>query len=127
MKDDRKSNLALDGYDPVTLYETNSLKRGSFELRAKVDGLTYCFSNSENRGRFNRNPSQFLPQFSGHCAFACGLYGGLVPGNLEYRRNVSGKLYLFSGPRALWAWEKISSLIPAGHRNYDKKFRIRVK
>ena len=125
--EDKQSNLALDGYDPVVLYEQNILKRGSFDLRVKVNGLTYCFCNAENRGRFNRNSSQFLPQFSGHCAFACGLYGGLVPGNVEYRRNVSGKLYFFSGPRTLWAWEKVSSLIPAGHKNYDKKFKIKVK
>ena len=127
MNEDKRSSLGLEGNDPVILCEENILKRGSYELRAKVGGITYCFINEENRGRFKRSPSHFLPQFGGHCAFACGLYGGLVPGSLEHRRNVSGKLFLFAGAFSIWAWERFPSLMGSGQANYEKKFKIKVK
>ncbi len=123
---EKETALGLDGYDPLTFFEGDAPRRGQFECKTKMHGKTYLFLNAENRGRFQRNPASFLPQFGGFCAFACGLYGGLVPGSTEFRRVLSGKLYLFSGPRSLWAWERWPKLISWGHSHYDRKFKIKT-
>ena len=123
-----KTSLALGGYDAVTFFEGEKPLIGNFDLKTQMDGMTYCFSSKDNLARFVRNPSSFLPQFGGHCAFSCGLYGGLRPGSAKHWKVVYGKLYLLEGPRAQWCWEKFPRLIPWGHQNYERKLRgIRVK
>jgi YHS domain-containing protein len=124
---EKTTNLGLDGFDPLTFFDGSEPQRGQYACKTKVDGKIYLFLNAENRGRFQRNPGSFLPQFSGFCAFALGLYGGLVPGTTEHRKVLSGKLFLFQGPKALRAWEAFPKLIEWGYKNYDRKFKIKTK
>lgn len=123
---DEKSKLGLGGYDPITLFEGDEPKPGKFELRHLHAGKVYVFTNETHQGRFSRDPGRYLPQFGGHCAFAMGLYGGLVEGDIQFRKIVYGKLYLLQGPKAMWWWEKFPNFIPWGHAKYDKKFKLSV-
>lgn len=124
---DQDTNLGLEGLDPITFFEEGGPKRGKQDIKVKLDGKIYFFRSGENRGRFQRNPSNFLPQFGGHCAFWCGLYGGLKPGLIEHRRVSGARLYLFSGPQVMYWWEKFPKLKIWGHGNYERKFKIKVK
>lgn len=122
-----ETRLALDGYDPLTFFEGSKPRRGKFEIKAKMDGKVFCFLNVENKGRFVRNSHSFLPQFGGHCAFRMGLYGGLTPGNPEIYVVKGTKLFLFSSTSLMNWWSRFPKLIDWGERNYDKKFKIKLK
>lgn len=124
---EKDTNLALDGYDPLTFFEGDKPRRGKFDIKAKVDGKVFCFCKPEHKGRFVRNSHSFLPQFGGHCAFLCGLYGGLTPGKPELYQVRGGKLYLFSSPLLMTWWDKFPKLVIWGHKNYEKKFKIKIK
>ncbi len=124
---EKDTNLGLEGLDPLSFFEEGGPKRGKQEFRVKMDGKIFFFRTADNRGRFERNPSSFLPQFGGHCAMAYGLYGGLKPGDINHYRIVGGRLYLFSSEQAMFWWEKLPVLRSWGASHYERKFRIRVK
>ena len=112
------SSLALEGYDAITFFEGRKPRRGSFDYKMQLDGLTYCFLSEEHLNRFKKTPRAFLPQFGGHCALAVGLYGGLRPGSANSWKVVDEKLYFLGGPNTFWLWEKFPNLITRAHQQY---------
>lgn len=121
------STLGLGGMDALSFFESSKPRRGTFDYKAEVGGMTYCFSSQSNLDRFVRRPEAFLPQFGGHCAFYCGLMGRMVPGDARAWRIVNGKLYLASGPNVAWLWDKLPMLVGRGHDNYRTSLRGRPK
>lgn len=123
---DKESRLALDGLDPITIFEGQPT-RGKTESKLIHMGKVYFFKNAENRGRFERNPGSFLPQFAGHCATTIALLGNLELGKTEHRIIKAGKLYLFSSAGTKSAWERLPFLKGWGEFFYERKFRLKVK
>jgi YHS domain-containing protein len=119
---EKTSSLGLEGMDAISFFEDSKPKRGSFEFKAVVNGLTYCFRNQANLDRFLKNPAAFLPQFGGHCAFYCGLLGKLKPGSAKAWKIINGKLYLTGGPNVFWLWKQFPALIGRGHDHYRAPF-----
>lgn len=119
------STLALGGMDALSYFENPKPRRGSFDFKTQLDGMTYCFSTECNRDRFIRRPEVFLPEFGGNCAFYCGLLGKLVPGTVKDWRLLNGKLYLLSGPNVGWLWDKLPMLMERGQQNYRAWLRGR--
>jgi thioredoxin-dependent peroxiredoxin len=62
--------VALQGYDPVTYFLTNSARKGSPELSTKYREVTYRFSTLQNREAFLASPEKYLPAYGGWCATA---------------------------------------------------------
>lgn len=101
-----KKNLALNGYDPVSYFESGPVK-GSKKITGSHQGITYRFANEANREAFKTKPSQYEPQYGGWCAWAMHDGGGRTePDPLTYK-IVDGQLYVFykgffGNTRELW-------------------------
>lgn len=88
-----KKGLALQGYDPVS-YQHGGPKKGKSSLSLKHQGVTYHFSSSANRQRFQENPARYEPAYGGWCAWAM-LDGEKVKINPSSYKVVGGKTHLF--------------------------------
>jgi YHS domain-containing protein len=68
-----ESGLGLRGYDPVGYFEAGAPTKGSADLTAEHNGVTYHFASSENRDLFTANPSKYAPQYGGFCQMGAAL------------------------------------------------------
>ena len=91
----QKEGIAIDGYDPVTYFTKGKAIEGSDKIRSEYDGVTYYFSSESSKNMFDENPTRFLPQYGGWCAYAMGDSGEKVKIDPETFKIIDGKLYLF--------------------------------
>ncbi len=68
------SNIALQGYSPVSYLDLGLAQRGVKEHRSEYQKVIYYFTSAEQKATFDKNPSKYLPQYGGYCAF--GVYAG---------------------------------------------------
>ncbi len=68
------SNIALQGYSPVSYLDLGLAQRGLKEYKSEHDKVVYYFTSAEQKQKFDRNPEKYLPQYGGYCAF--GVYAG---------------------------------------------------
>ena len=111
-----KDNLAVQGFDLVEYFKSQTPTKGDSTISFQYDGIKYQFSNSENRQSFKANPEAYLPEFGGYCAFGLGVeigegVGDNRPGKYPINPNsfkiIDDKLYLFYDGeyfRALKKW-----------------------
>lgn len=90
-----ENKLANNGYDVVNYFTAHSAERGTQEFSATHSGVTYYFVSEENKKSFEGNPTAYLPQYDGFCAFAVAKMNKKVPTNPQTFRIDDGKLYLF--------------------------------
>jgi len=90
-----KDNVAINGYDVVNYFTTNTAVRGSMTYFTANGGANYYFVNEANLNAFKENPSKYLPQYGGYCAFAVAKMNKKVAVDPETFRVDDGKLYLF--------------------------------
>lgn len=88
-------NVANNGYDVVNYFTTNTAARGNKQFSIEHRGANYYFVSQENADAFKTNPSKYLPQFDGYCAFAVAKMNQKVPVDPETFRIDDGKLYVF--------------------------------
>ena len=89
-----KSNLAIQGYDPVS-YFNNNPQKGAKSFTYAHNGVMYRFVSEINRKTFSENPGKYEPQYGGWCAYAMGKDGSKVAINPKTYKIKDGKLYLF--------------------------------
>ena len=114
--------VALDGYDVVAYFRSADKAvdkgiKGSSKYSTDYKGVTYHFSNNENRELFLTNPESFLPEYGGWCAWAVAQGKNEV--GVDYdtfivKEDESGKkrLYLFYNSwfsNTLKKWKKKST------------------
>ena len=93
-----ENGLAIGGYD-VVAYFSNTAVKGKTKITAEYNKATYQFSTKENRNAFKKNPSKYVPQFDGYCAWGVAAQDTKFPINPETYDIVDGQLYLFfNGP-----------------------------
>jgi YHS domain-containing protein len=68
------SNIALAGYSPVSYLDLGLAQRGNKEFKSEYNKVAYYFTSAEQKATFDKNPSKYLPQYGGFCAF--GIYAG---------------------------------------------------
>lgn len=68
------SNIALQGYSPVSYLDLGIAQRGNKEYKSEHNKITYYFTSKEQKTKFDKNPDMYLPQYGGYCAF--GVYAG---------------------------------------------------
>ena len=90
-----KENVAIGGYDVVAYFTQHMAVRGSQKFSARVHGVDYWFSSSENKSKFQVDPGKYLPQYGGYCAFAMAAKNAKVPSDPQTFKLHNGKLYLF--------------------------------
>lgn len=119
-----KKGAVAKGYD-VVAYFNNEAKEGSKEISTEYDGVTFYFSSQENRNTFKANPTKYIPQYGGFCAYAMGAKGSKVPVNPETFEIRDGKLYLFynrgsTNTLSLWTKEGAEQLKAKADQNWLK-------
>lgn len=68
------SNIALQGYSPVSYLDLGIAQRGVKQYNSKHKDVIYYFTSKAQKSAFDNNPERYLPQYGGFCAF--GTYAG---------------------------------------------------
>jgi YHS domain-containing protein len=122
-----KKGFVANGYDVVSYFEDNSVE-GNKKFTTKFDGAFYKFSTQEHLNTFKLNPSKYIPQYGGYCAYAIGATAEKVKVNPKTYQILDGKLYLFYnawGTNTLELWKKnLKGLKQKADKNWE---RIKVK
>lgn len=111
--------LALKGYDPVAYFTDSRPVKGLPEWESKHEGATYRFASAASRDRFQANPTKYLPQYGGYCAWAVskGHTANISPNAWKI---VDGRLFL-NHPLAKGKFERgYSTAIPNADQNWPK-------
>lgn len=118
-----KSQVALEGFDPVSYFDGKPVQGKSIFSYA-YKGITYRFFDHSSLTKFKTNPEKYEPAYGGWCAYAMGENGEKVKVDPETYKIVDGKLYLFYN---FWAtntledWNKNEKkLKEAGDLNWSK-------
>lgn len=88
------SNIALQGYSPVSYLDLGLAQKGVKDFKSEHEGVVYYFTSADQKKTFDANPEKYLPQYGGYCAF--GIYAGA-----KFRTDPNkfivkdGKYYLF--------------------------------
>ena len=85
---------AAAGYD-VVAYFNNTPIAGNPNFQVEYKDAIYQFKNQSNKELFEMNPSCYVPQYGGWCAYAMGYNGEKVEINPESYSIEDKKLYLF--------------------------------
>ncbi len=114
------SNVAVGGYDPVAYFTQGRPVRGAAAHRINHQGFEYRFATAENLAAFRANPTRYLPQYGGYCAWAVA-QGYTASGNPQNWRIVDGKLYLNYNDEIQQRWERdIPGFISSGNANWPR-------
>jgi YHS domain-containing protein len=118
------SNIALQGFSAVSYADLGLAQRGVKEFKTEHEGVVYYFTSDEQKASFDSNPSKYLPQYGGFCAF--GIYAG-AKFRVDPTKFISkdGKYYLFLNnveldAKQLWLNENEKSLITTANTNWTK-------
>jgi YHS domain-containing protein len=112
------SNVAVGGYDPVAYFTDGQPVRGTTQHRITHQGFEYRFASAEHLAAFRANPSRYLPQYGGYCAWAVA-QGYTAAGNPNNWRIVDGKLYLNYNDDIQQRWERdIPGFIRTANSNW---------
>tara|TARA_R110001632_G_scaffold140060_1_gene255977 strand:+ start:82946 stop:83389 length:444 start_codon:yes stop_codon:yes gene_type:complete len=119
-----KKGAVAKGYD-VVAYFNNEPKQGTKEIAVEYDGVQFYFSSQENLNTFKANPTNYIPQYGGFCAYAMGAKGSKVSVNPETFEIREGKLYLFynkgnTNTLTLWTKEGAKELKEKADKNWKK-------
>lgn len=119
------SNIALQGYSPVSYLDLGLAQKGLKEYKSEYNKVVYYFTSAEQKASFDKNPSKYLPQYGGYCAF--GIYAGA-----KFRTDPNkfivkdGKYYLFLynvelDAQQLWLAENNhQALVKTANTNWKK-------
>ena len=97
--------VAIKGYDPVAYFTDGKPVLGNFTITAQYDGATYRFASEDHKALFVKDPTKYLPQFGGFCAFgtANGHKADIDPAAFSI---VDGKLYLNYSTEIQATWKQ---------------------
>jgi YHS domain-containing protein len=63
------SKIALQGYSPVSYLDLGIAQKGLKEFKAAHEGMNYYFTSKDQKSKFEVNPTKYMPQYGGYCAF----------------------------------------------------------
>ncbi len=118
-----KEQVAVEGYDVVAYFTENKAVKGNSMYQATDHGATYYFSSQKNKEAFEKNTSQYKPQYGGWCAYAIGKSGEYVEVDPKTFKIINHKLYLFynkylTNTLKLWNKEE-ATLLPNADKNWQ--------
>ena len=89
-----KGGYAVEGYDIVSYFQDKA-EKGSKSFTTTHEGVSYKFASKENLNAFIGNPSKYIPQYGGFCAYAIADNGKKIGINPKTYLIKDNKLYLF--------------------------------
>ena len=119
-----KKGAIANGYDVVAYFSNKAIK-GSKKITTKYDGVSFRFATKKNLQTFTENPTKYIPQYGGYCAYAIGKTGKKVSINPTTFEIRDGKLYLFynlwgTNTLNLWLKEDVENLKKQADINWNK-------
>jgi hypothetical protein len=92
-------------------------------VRVDVADLPPLWQPLERQPQFRANPSRYLPQYGGYCAWAVA-QGNTASGDPRYWRIVEGRLYLNYNSDIQRQWEAdIPGFIASANSNWPRVLR----
>ena len=61
--------VILKGYDPVAYFTRHQAIKGNPAIQTRFGGATYYFASVADKAAFSKNPSRYVPQYGGFCAY----------------------------------------------------------
>ncbi|PQJ21857.1 YHS domain-containing (seleno)protein [Tenacibaculum sp. SG-28] len=90
-----KNGFLANGYDLVSYFTAQKPVKGSSQYTYNYNGIPLQFSSQENLRLFLKNPTAYLPQYGGYCAYAIAVKKIKMKIDPETYEIRAGKLYLF--------------------------------
>ena len=120
-----KKGYIAEGYDVVSYFNKKPLE-GNKKYQSIYDGVKFKFSSEKNLALFKENPTKYIPQYGGYCAYAIGKTGEKVSINPKTFEIRDGKLYLFynswgTNTLKLWLKENPEQLKKQADINWKKR------
>jgi YHS domain-containing protein len=63
------NGIILKGYDPVAYFTRHQAVKGNPAIQTRFGGATYYFVSVADKATFTKNPSKYVPQYGGFCAY----------------------------------------------------------
>jgi YHS domain-containing protein len=63
------NGVILKGYDPVAYFTRHQAVKGNPAIQTRFGGAIYYFVSVADKVAFSRNPSRYVPQYGGFCAY----------------------------------------------------------
>lgn len=92
---DRRTGLALYGYDPVAYFTDGQAAPGLDTFEHRHAGVIWHFRNPGNRSAFAADPEVYMPRFGGYDPLAVAR-GVAVPGHPDFWVLIRNRLFLFA-------------------------------
>lgn len=102
-------DTAIEGHDTVA-YHSAEVRESHQELIGKKaftvewGGANWRFASQASADKFAANPSQYKPQYNGHCANALSLGEGLIRTDGTVWEFFDNNLHLFYAERGRQRW-----------------------
>ena len=100
-----KKGVALEGYDPVSLFRRRQAAKGDPKIEATYNGALYHFVSQAHRETFEKAPTKYAPAYGGYCGYAASI-GKVRPANPLLWSIVDGQLIVQHTKGAVELWEK---------------------
>ena len=85
--------IGIKGCDPVAYFTDQAAVKGDPAIRSTNGGVIYLFSTSSHKESFDDQPSKYVPQFGGFCAYGVSR-GVVIPIDPSAFQIIDGHLYL---------------------------------
>lgn len=114
------SIVGVQGYDLVSYHISERPYRGNGNHVATHNGVNYLFATAENKTKFEKNPTKYLPAYGGYCAFGVSV-GKKFIADPEIWEIVDGQLYMNLDNKIKGMWVKdIPGNIKKANINWKK-------
>lgn len=100
-----KKGYVAEGYDLVSYFSNKEPLEGKKKFQTTYDGAKFKFASEENLNAFKENPTKYVPQYGGYCAYAIAEKNKKMYIDPEVYEIRDGKLYLFYSS---WIGSKLS-------------------
>jgi YHS domain-containing protein len=64
-----RNGVILKGYDPVAYFTLHQAVKGKPAIHTRFGGAIYYFASVADKVAFSKNPSKYVPQYGGFCAY----------------------------------------------------------
>lgn len=93
----KRTMLAIQGYDPVAYFPEGGgqAAKGSKDIEAAYEGVTYRFASAEHKDLFLKNPARYEPAHGGWCSYAMWKNGEKVEVDPKSFIVKDDRLFLF--------------------------------
>jgi YHS domain-containing protein len=90
-----RNGVILQGYDAVAYFTRHQAVKGNPAIQSRFRGATYYFASVADKVAFDKNPSKYVPQYGGFCAYHL-TKGELKDSDPTAFLIYKGKLYICS-------------------------------